>query len=447
MKGTFGAAFVVVAVVTACSSRPVDADSGQRLGDVRSDERLFTSDERRPAETPGDDRGLSPDGDSRSALDVATPEDGWKDVATTELATGTDVPTDTAEECSIGAQKCMDDQTAAICSQWKWVTAQVCNDEQLCVDGLCLVAEQCQPGHVKGCYSLAARDVCHASGKGYVPVFCTEGKKCMDGNCSELDCIPGVRQCVAPDSWWECLADGSGWTEPTPCDGGFFCVGGQCLNGCSGDIKYNMSNVGCEFWSVDLGQWDVKEGDYDDYPSASVIPHSVVVGNPNEVPATVTFDVGDGTLVEVADPVVPAGESRAFIMPVLSLQYTSITKKTIRLRTDHPVTAVQFNPPNNEDLVYTSDASLLYPISILGTEHYVVTTPSLLGIETQGYGKPPSVWGYVTVVAVNPGSTTVTIGPLSVATESGDGFPGHAEGDTFEVELDQWEVLHLARVS
>ena len=355
-----------------------------------------------------------------------------------------DLPVDEGREsCEDGTQQCADDHTATICTQGQWVTSQVCSAEQLCIDGICAIAEECQPGHVKDCYSLAARNVCHGNGRGYVPFYCTGDKKCVEGKCTDLACTPGIRQCTAPDSFRECLPDGSGWAEPEVCEDGMACVGGQCLSGCSGDIKYNQSNVGCEFWSVDLGQWDVKEGESSLEPPASTIPHSVVVGNPNLLPATVTFETGDGTPVEIDDPVVPPGESRAFLMPVMSLQYTSISKQTIRLRTNHPVTAAQFNPPTNEDFVHTSDASLLYPISILGKEHFIVATASHEGPEMPMLGKMPSTWGYLTVIAVEPGVTEVTIGPLTAPTEPGDGIPEHAIGEIIELELEQWDVLHL----
>ncbi len=395
--------------------------------------------------SPGgpEDSGTVPGEEIRRVVDVESPEDAATAVDAREVAPGAEVVPDQLEACEAGAQQCLDEKTVAVCNQGSWLTTQVCSDEQLCLDGLCVPAEECQAGHVKGCYSLAARNVCHSSGKGYVPYYCTDGKKCVEGKCSELTCTPGVRQCTAPDAWQECLPDGSGWTEPALCEDGEACVGGQCLSGCSGDIKYNQSNVGCEFWSADLGQWDQKEGESSLDPPASGIPHAVVVGNPNALPVKVTFEVGDGTPVEVPDPVVPAGQSRAFLMPVLSLQYTSITQKTIRLRTNHPVTAAQFNPPTNEDFVHTSDASLLYPISILGKEHYVVTTASHEGPDFPIIGKSPSVWGYVTVLAVEPGTTTVTVGPLTVATEPGEGIPGYEEGEILEVTLEQWEVLHL----
>jgi len=342
--------------------------------------------------------------------------------------------------CTDGTQRCLDDMTAQLCQGGEWVTTQVCTGTMICLAGACVPAEACEPGTISGCFSLGARKLCHVSGKGYVGLECPEGQKCADGECGEFVCNPGVRQCEGAAAYVECLADGSGWGEVVSCEDGETCIGGKCLSGCAGDIKYNQSNVGCEFWSVDLGQWHVMPGESQLEPSASTIPHAVVVGNPNTVAAKVTFEVGDGTPVEIADPVVPPGEARAFIMPVLSLQESGITKKSIRLRTNHPVTAAQFNPPTNEDFVHSSDASLLYPTTILGREHYVVSMPSKIGAELPMIGKMPSVWGYAVIVAVEPGTTSVSL-VMTAATEPGPDFPGYGKGSTIEVNLEQWEVL------
>jgi hypothetical protein len=389
---------------------------------------------------PGPETVL-PDGGPDTAPGDAAPDPDVADVLP-ELPADAD-----GVECETGTRACLDDVTTMLCQGGAWVVAQTCAETQLCLDGVCATAEACEPGVISGCWSLTARRICHASGLGWVPLPCVEGELCVDGKCGVLACTPGSKECASPDATQACLPDGSGWGEPVPCGPGEACMGGECLNGCAGDIKYNQSNVGCEFWSLDLGQWDVKEGESMMEPPASPIPHAVIVGNPNAVAVDVTFEVGDGTPVEIADPVVPPGETRAFLMPVLSLQLTGVTSKSIRLLTNHPVTAAQFNPPNNEDFVHTSDASLLYPISILGTEHYAVSTASHLGPTVPMLGKMPSTWGYLAVVAVEPGTTTVTIGPLTVDTEAGDGVDAHLAGESFDVELAQWEVLNLQSVA
>jgi len=424
-----GVVALVVGVVAAaglavaCGGSGTGGDGGPEAGDA-------------------DSRGQGDGTHEIGAGDGPTVSDGSPGDAATEGASGPDSGGDAAAACSEGAASCQDDATALLCQGGQWKVAQVCGDPLVCLAGACVPPEECQPGFVVGCFSLAARKVCHVSGKGYVPFPCPEGLKCTDGKCGELSCNPGVRQCVDAGSYQQCADDGSGWEGPTACEPGSTCLGGKCLTGCAGDIKYNQSNVGCEFWSVDLGQWEAKPGESQLDPSASTIPHSVVIGNPGEFAAHVTFVVGDGTPVEVPDNEIPAGQSRAFLMPVLSQQVSDINKKSIRVLTDHPVTAAQFNPPNNEDFVHTSDASLLYPVGILGKEYYIVSLPSVIGPEFPIVGKMPSVWGYATVVAVLPGTTTVSM-VLTAPTEAGPGLEAYEKGDTLTVDLEQWDVLNV----
>lgn len=350
---------------------------------------------------------------------------------------------ESALQCDSGQRTCLDDTTVLACQNGFWVTVQVCAVNTVCLAGNCVAEETCQPGTVKNCYSLSALNVCHESGRGHVPYPCPEGEKCLDGQCSVLTCNPGARLCDSPTSYQVCSEDGSSWGASTGCDEGETCIGGKCQSGCAGDPKWGNSNVGCEFWSLDLGQWHVRPGESQMEPSASTIPHAVVVGNPGTLAVKVTFETGDGTPVVVPDPTIPPGQSRAFTMPVMSLQDTSLTRKSIRMRSNHPVTAAQFNPPSNQDFVHTSDASLLYPVNILGKEHFVVTLPSSIGPDLPMLGKSPSVWGYGTVVATSEGTTEVTVGPLTAPTEPGEELPAYGVGQIFTVELQQWEVLHL----
>lgn len=371
---------------------------------------------------------VAPGDGSTKELDAATDEGGLDDESSS---------------CVTGETICLDEATVQSCQNGFFITVQVCGFGMICLDGSCVTQTPCEPGTLNGCFSLAALSVCHESGDGYVAQPCPSGERCLDGECRVMACNPGTRQCDSATSYLQCLPDGSDWGPSTACDQGFQCVGGDCLNGCAGDIKYNQSNVGCEFWSLDLGQWNVREGESGLEPSASTIPHAVVVGNPNDFPVSVTFETGEGTAVNIEDPEVPAGATRAFLMPVMSLQDTEISGKSIRLRTNHPVTAAQFNPPNNEDHVATSDASLLYPPTILGKEYYAVSLGSIIGMEMPMIGKMPSVWGYVSMVAVEPGTTTVTIENLTSATEPGPNFPGYEKGQDIVVELQQWQVFHL----
>jgi hypothetical protein len=80
------------------------------------------------------------------------------------------------------------------------------------------------------------------------------------------------------------------------------------------------------------------------------------------------------------------------------IQGTQITPQAFRVTASLPIIAYQFNPLDNE-IVYSNDASLLFPTSTLGTEYWVMTRRQTFD----------SLKGYVTVVAVLEGETEVTV--------------------------------------
>jgi hypothetical protein len=255
-------------------------------------------------------------------------------------------------------------------------------------------------------------------------------------------CMPLSLRCDGATGRLQCNDAGTGWTPIDACTDGELCVSGTCLNACEIPGKFTGSTVACEFWSVDLGQWHVRPGEPSLDPSASGIPHAVLIGNPGERPATISFEVADGTDVPVDDPIVPAGGARSFLMPVLSQQDSGVTAQSIHVRSTQPVIAAQINTASNAPgfALHTTDASLLYPIDLLGTYHVALaqhgTDPGA------GMTKP---LGYITVVAVEPGETTVSINPTA-DTLAGPEFPAYSAGERIQQTLQQGEILTLYAV-
>lgn len=141
----------------------------------------------------------------------------------------------------------------------------------------------------------------------------------------------------------------------------------------------------------------------------------------------------------------------------LRVRSTSRSFTGMRLSSSMPIVAYQFNPLNNE-LVYSNDASLLYPTSALGQSYWIMTRRQTF----------PELKSYLTVVAVREGETPVTVqlprwtpenpvetqpGPqgsgLPVLCGRGAPFAAcrDSEGrvrDTLTVTLRQYEVLNIA---
>lgn len=383
------------------------------------------------ASSPAD--ALVDTGAPDAAADTAPPEED----AAVLIDTAPDAPSsDIPPACEAGARQC-DGKAVQICQGGAWVTEQICAESTTCTGGECVEAADCTPGESLGCAAIDARKVCSEDGTAALKVPCPAGEKCLDGACAVLACFPGTSSCASPSSTQACADDGSAWLEPAQCAQGTSCIGGKCLSACEGDLKYN-TNVGCRFWSLDLGQWEVKPGDLNLDKSVAPIPHAVVIANPGTQPATVTFSSNADVNFAIADPVIPGGTVRAFEMPVMSLQDSAITDLSIRFVTDRPVIAAQFNPLNNV-FAFSNDASLLLPEPAFGTEYIAATLPSVM---PPPIIKSPTVWGYVTIAASAPGETQVTVVP-TCPTEAGPDMPSFPMDEPAVFTLTQGQVLNL----
>ena len=168
------------------------------------------------------------------------------------------------------------------------------------------------------------------------------------------------------------------------------------------------------------------------------VPHSVVIANPGDQSATIRFETRANAVIDTPQAEVPAGEVRAFTMPRLDVDGSGVTNHSIKVSSSMPVIAYQFNPLNNSN-VFSNDASLLLPVNTLGQRYIVASWPTSAGIEQL---QVPSQSGYFTVVAVEPGETTVTI-QVSTATTAGPSVAALERGEQATVQLQQFEVLNI----
>lgn len=291
-------------------------------------------------------------------------------------------------------------------------------------------------------------------------------------------CEPGAGVCASASSYRLCVADGSQYGPPFPCDEGTACVDGRCLPLCEADIK-TLTNVGCEYWSVDLDNDPIHNPALPNQPTPEMFPHSVVISNPNTGPATVTFSLrvacpdgspcapgratcggAPGTVCEtpagapydlvIADAVVPAGGSREFELPVLNFAGSGIAPKAVRVVSSLPVVAYQFNPFDSEN-ASSNDGSLLLPRNTVGRLYYAVSLPSRGEIRDWA-GNPlfPPNNGFVTVVPTVNGTTVQVTPTATVIANPGAGVPQDGStpetlvaGQTYEFRLNLYDVLNL----
>ena len=399
-----------------------------------------------------DDSGVGYGSDALSGADVAVMTDGspfggkdgaLEDTVTPPEDTGTataDIEGDTGP-CTDGYKRCADTVTIEVCKQGVWMPEPKCPGDWECKGGQCVQVGVCEPGAIEGCANETSQRKCDEEGESFLPVPCPDGQFCYAGECGDTVCGEGEKKCSSPNEVSKCSSDGKGWEVSEDCGEGSFCVGGVCQSGCAGLVKYGLSYIGCEYWTVDLDQYNEKELlGFNDPVNA---PYGVVISNPGSQTVSVTFNTLEtGTTFNITDPTVPPNSAKAFVLPSMNVEGTSITKKSVQILTDRPVFVHQFNPINNEN-VATNDASLLLPVHVLGDEYYVMTWPSSptmqLSPEMPAF---EGQRGYFTVVAVKPGETIVTV-EMSDETLEGTDIPAMKAGDKKEFTLEQYDVLNI----
>lgn len=268
---------------------------------------------------------------------------------------------------------------------------------------------------------------------------CTPGFGCSA-------CTPGGKVCVG-DAIHECTAEGSVGGAVGMCDGasGMSCSAGECKPSCAVAAD-QPSNVGCEFWAVDLDQQD-------GFNDPASMPWGVVLSNAGEAPASVTIERNDAPpgqppqTAVVTQVSVPPGKLEQVVLPTRELDCgvkpndyaspgTCLSSNAYRITSSSPIVVYQFNTFEN---AFSNDASLLLPTNALGKVYRVINWSA---------GHPAPVPGfnivdrsYVTIVGVAAG-THVTVKP----TWRVRGNPPIAKtdpGGSIEVDLGPFDVLNL----
>lgn len=293
----------------------------------------------------------------------------------------------------------------------------------MCVDGACVGCDagetRCQSGVV---------EVCSEDGTHFIPGEICEGA-CLEGACHL--CEPESLGCEG-DVVVSCDETGDAWAPVEDCQTaltGNVCKLGECVSLCDDNVKLS-TNVGCDYWAVDLDQIDDEQYDTDN------APYAVVVSNVNpDYPAQViiTDDQGalDPGLGQVFTQEVPPGELRIFDLPPRNVDKTVKDKLAWHITSTIPIIAYQFNPLENVE-VFSNDASMLIPTNSLGKRHVVLTWRERRG----------GLRAFFTIVGVSDELTTVTVKPTA-PTLAGAGVTSMLPGSEHSFTLEAFEVLNI----
>jgi hypothetical protein len=310
--------------------------------------------------------------------------------------------------------------------------------EGRCVSGM--VWETCTGGHWGGGVN------CEESGD-----VCVDGLGCVD-------CYPDHTRCNGNDVE-QCGDDGATWTVVDTCDpaAGESCdaASGVCINPCA-TAAVGHSNIGCEYWAVDL---DNAENSVD---FAAFAQFAVVVANlSNLYSSEVVIDkdealVGEPhSFVEVDRATVDSGQLHVFNLPRWDVDgdnaehkdddpQTTLSRRVYHITSSTPVVAYAFQPIEQ---AFSNGAYVLLPTTALDTDYYAVIWPPANFFDMPGALTVNR--DYVTIVGVEDG-TTVTVTPTHDIF-AGVGQPasgilsvdGIIAGTPTEFTLGRFDVLNL----
>jgi hypothetical protein len=316
-----------------------------------------------------------------------------------------------------------------------------------CVEG----ALACQGKRLERCQGGAFVVADDCAGRGLV----CSGRL---GRCTA--CEPGSTRCDGP-TVLTCGADGTQEARGETCDAQkkVACRAGACVDLCK-LAEQNRSNVGCEYWAVDLDNAVTSSG------SAAAQQFAVVVSNPQpDLPARIvveedTAKPGEAPKVRV----IAQGNVNPRNLEVFKLgpkevdgsaegtfdtgPGTALTRGAFKITSDVPIVAYQFNPLENVN-VFSNDASQLLPVAALsgsGAGGYVIAgwPQTIARSETPSTNFGIDLRAFLAIVGTRP-DTKVTVKTTARIVPGGPTFlpEGTPKGGTVEVTLQPHEVLNL----
>jgi hypothetical protein len=283
------------------------------------------------------------------------------------------------------------------------------------------------------------------------------GQACAPQLLACTPCLPGELTCEE-SSVLKCDPDGQKRTMIETCDGdrGFACRRGLCTQLCA-EATRNKSNVGCEYWPVDLDNAVTTQG------NAALQQFAVIVSNPQpDLAARVTIEE------DIAKPGEPpnirvvgtasVGIRRLEIFKVGPKEvdgsspdapnggtHTALTRGAFRIRSDVPIVAYQFNPLENVS-VFSNEATLLLPTAALGGSGraYVVASwpQTIARSEDPQTNFGTDLRAFLSIVGTTP-NTTVNVQTTARIVPGGPFPSGVPKGGTVNATLQPFEVLNL----
>ncbi|HUT78775.1 MAG TPA: hypothetical protein VM285_13855, partial [Polyangia bacterium] len=161
----------------------------------------------------------------------------------------------------------------------------------------------------------------------------TDGDSDADGD-TDADCEIGELFCQDGDVF-ECTGPDNQSVLHEDCQSPLTCINGMCVtpNAC-GEAVANKSNIGCEYWAVDMDNTTPGQ------------PYAVVVSNLDAATVHVIVERKNGGTWQILDEAdLPSKQTHVFLLGDTTVQGSyHLTGQAFRVTSDLPVVAYQFNP-------------------------------------------------------------------------------------------------------
>ena len=302
---------------------------------------------------------------------------------------------------------------------------------------------------------------CHADGTFDPPVPCGPDEVC-DPTRGCVTCVPDSLYCGGPtaNDVYRCNGDGTGGELVEACSTDEVCSNGECKTPCEAALD-KPSNVGCDFWAVDLDN----EASNLSSSNAAAQQLAIVVANNNDYPVVVTVTKNGARVGEpVAEQVVltvtvPPRSPQRIDLPQREVDGamgqngpyvrnggsgTFVSPHAYHVVTTGPVVVYQFNPIIQQ---FSNDASTLIPIQALGSDYIAVgfETANPCGIDGFGVEGIPD-HGAITIIAPQDDThvTVDTTHPIMASGgDSGFAIPATPKGGTVSFTMGRYTVVNL----
>ncbi len=296
------------------------------------------------------------------------------------------------------------------------------------------------------------------------PVACADGQTC-DPNAGCAVCPPEALYCdgTASTEVWRCNKDGTGGMKVEDCGADSVCSGGQCKTPCEAAAD-DPSNLGCDFWAVDLdNEATTTFGISND---AAAAQFAIVAANNNDYPVVVTVTKNISRVGEmmneqaVTSAIVQPRTAHRIDLPQREVdgamgQNAAYTRNSgsgtfvsphgYHVVSTGPIVVYQFNPIIQQ---YSNDASTLIPTTAVGMDYVIIgyNTANPCGIAGLPAQESIPDHGAITIMAAQDDTTVTVIPTHPIAASGGDSgiaIPRTAKGQTLTFKLSRYTVANL----